>query len=155
MSDFGAGSGWFARALSHAVGRTGKVYALEIQKPLVEHMAATAHENRLENVEVVWCDIEEKDGCKLRPGMLDAGVLADTLSQLDDKETALGEIRKLLRTGGKLLLLDWKTSRGKNADTQDVVPEEEAKQLVERHGFKLAWTFPAGEQHYGLAFRAI
>ena len=154
VSDFGAGSGWFARALSHAVGRTGKVYAFEIQKPLVERVARLAEQEHLDNIEVLWCDLEAEHGCKLQDGRLDAGVLADTLSQLTDKGSALEEIRRMLRKGGKLLVIDWSETSGVSPKASVMLPEVQAKTLVEKHHFNFVRSFPAGDHHYGLAFQA-
>ncbi len=156
VGDFGAGSGYFVKALSRAVGASGKVYTFEIQKQLVEHVAAMARTEHLDNVEMLWCDIEMKDGCKLKEGVLDVAVLSNALFQFEDKSAALDEIRRLLRSGGKLFVLDWSESfGGMGPQTGDVVSEADAKTLVEQHGFHFERAFPAGEHHYGLAFRAV
>jgi ubiquinone/menaquinone biosynthesis C-methylase UbiE len=155
VGDFGAGSGFFEKILSRIVGKTGKVYAFEIQKQLVERLADMARIERLDNVEVLWCDIEFPDGCKLKEGVLDAAVLSNTLFQFEDKGVALDEIRRLLRRGGKLLLLDWSESfGGMGPQMKDVVSETDARTLVEQHGFTFIQSFPAGAHHYGLAFHA-
>ena len=154
VGDFGAGSGFFTAALSRAVGSEGRVYLFEIQKTLVEHAAKEAE--RLGNVDVLWCDMEAQGGCKLADGILDAAVLANTLFQLEEKGAGLAEIRRLLRQGGKLLVIDWSHSfSGMGPKNESVVREEDAKALAEQHGFRFECSFPAGEHHYGLAFRAI
>ncbi len=154
VADFGAGAGFFEKALARVVGSTGRVYAYEIQKPLVERIAEMARREHLDNVEVLWCDLEHPGGCKVADGALDAGVLSNTLFQLERKETALGEIRRVLRPGGKLFVLDWSESfAGMGPQPADVLTEEAARTLVESAGFTFERSFPAGEHHYGLAFR--
>ncbi len=156
VGDFGAGSGFFEKVLSRAVGASGMVYAFEIQKQLVERVAALARSEHLNNVEVLWCDLESSDGCTLKDGVLDAGVLSNALFQFDDKPAVLTAIRRLVRTGGKLLVIDWSESFGGMGPQQnDVVSEADAKTLIAQHGFTLMQTFPAGEHHYGLTFRAV
>jgi ubiquinone/menaquinone biosynthesis C-methylase UbiE len=153
VGDFGAGSGFFEKSLSHAVGKTGKVYAFEIQKQLVERVSDMARSEHLDNVEVLWCDVEAKDGCKLKEGILDAGLLSNAIFQLEDKALALDEIRRMLRSGGKLFVIDWSESFGGMGPRQnDVLREANARTLVEQHGFSFTRSFPAGEHHYGLAF---
>lgn len=156
VGDFGAGSGFFEKALSRAVGETGTVYAFEIQKTLIERIAETTRRERLDNVNVLWCDIEQPDGCKLQTGILDVGLLANALFQFQHKEGALGEMRRLLRSGGKFIVIDWSESfGGMGPQESDVVTEADAKALIERHGFRFERSFPVGSHHYGLAFRAI
>ena len=65
VADFGAGSGFFLKALTGAVGPSGKVYACEIQKPLVEKLGEYARLQGLSNVSTLWCDLEELGGIKM------------------------------------------------------------------------------------------
>ncbi|MBI4086555.1 methyltransferase domain-containing protein [Candidatus Kaiserbacteria bacterium] len=154
VGDFGAGSGFFEKALSKMVGKTGKVYVCEIQKALIERIASLLDSEKIDNAEVLWCDIETPDGCKLKDGILDAGILSNTLFQLDNKASALEEIRRLLRKGGKFFVLDW-SDKAPGIGPAAVVPEDKAQALVEQHHFRFVRSFPAGEHHYGLAFQAV
>ena len=65
VADLGAGSGFFLKVLSEAVGPSGKVYACEIQKSLVEKLAETARVQGLFNIVPLWCDLEESRGKKI------------------------------------------------------------------------------------------
>src|SRR3989344_6230736 len=112
VGHFGAGTGNFVTVLSRVVGPTGRVYACEIQRNLVETLAARIRQEHLTNVEVIWSDIEADGGTKLESGALDAAILINTLFQSDDRPAALREINRTLRVGGKLLLVDWSESWG-------------------------------------------
>jgi len=153
VGDLGAGTGYFTPALSRAVGSSGKVYACEIQKSLLEKLGVEARGQRLSNVELVWGDLEEAGGVKLADEVLDAGVLVNTLFQLEDKKTAAAEIARLIRKGGKLFIIDWSESfAGLGPRSKDVVNESAVRKLFEEVGFRFERDFPAGEHHYGLAF---
>ena len=154
VADFGAGVGNFTVTLSRLVGPEGTVYASEIQKNLVETIAATARSLNLNNVEVLWSDLERENGLKIEGDALDAGILVNTLFQLEDKETAAKEIKRTLRAGGKLFVIDWSESfKGMGPQPDQVVSEEAAKDLFESVGLVFEREFDAGEHHYGLAFR--
>ncbi len=154
VGDFGAGSGFFEKALSRAVGASGRVFAFEIQKPLVERIAEISRTEHLSNIEVMWCDLEVAGGCKIADGTLDAGVMANALFQIEDKATALAEVKRVLRSGGKLFVLDWSESFGGMGPTPDaVLSEQAARDLLEAAGFVFERTFPVGEHHYGIAVR--
>ncbi len=156
VADFGAGTGFYLKALGTAVGKSGRVYACEIQKNLVESLARKAQELHLMNVEPIWCDLETQGGTKLRDGILDAGILVNTLFQIEDKVTALTEIARTIRSGGKFFIIDWSESFGGiGPHPLHVVTESIAKELATAHGFTYERSFPAGDHHYGLAFRRI
>lgn len=155
VADFGAGSGHFLRALAKRVG-TGRVYACEIQKILVEKISYQVQTLGLTNVYPLWCDLEEPTGIKIQEGALDAAILVNTLFQIEDKEAAIQEMGRTIRSGGSLFVIDWTDSSGGLGPRQDhLVSALEATALCESNNFILERHFPAGSHHYGLAFRKI
>lgn len=154
IADLGAGSGHFTRALSRLVGHEGKVFAVEIQRQLAEAITEMARTHHLQNVESIWGDLEALGGTKITEKSLDAAVLSNTLSMVPDKPTTLRECARILRKGGKLFVVDWSDSfGGMGPHTTMVMTEDDAKNVVQQAGFTFERTFPAGEHHYGLAFR--
>lgn len=154
IADLGAGSGHFINALSRLVGEEGKVLAVDIQRQLAEGISARARAEKVSNVESIWGDLESLGGTKITEKSLDAAMLSNTLSLIQDKKTALAECVRILRKGGKLFVIDWRDSFGANkAHAEMIVSEEAAKKIVADAGFMFERTFPAGEHHYGLAFR--
>jgi ubiquinone/menaquinone biosynthesis C-methylase UbiE len=156
VADFGAGSGYYLKALSASVGLSGKVYACEIQKPLVEKLGDFARLNGLPNITTLWCDLEEMNGIKIKDNTLDAGILVNTLFQIGDKVTALAEMRRVLRPGAALHIIDWSESfGGLGPQVAAVVTKAMAIDLLETHGFAFEHEFPTGEHHYGFSARKI
>lgn len=156
VADFGAGSGFYLKALSGAVGPTGRVYACEIQKQLVEKLGDFARISGLSNVSTLWCDLEEERGIKLPDNALDVGLLINTLFLFEKKETALNEIKRVIRHDGLLHVIDWSESYGGMGPRPgDVVTKADATALLESVGFILEREFPAGDHHYGITVRKI
>lgn len=156
VADFGAGSGFFLPVLSKAVGDTGRVFACEIQKVLVERLGEQARSLGLSNVHPLWCDLEEPDGIKIGSGELDSAVMVNTLFMLEDKDKGVAEMGRTVRTGGKFFVIDWTESfAGMGPHTDHVVTAEEATIIFERNGFVFERDYPAGGHHYGLAFRKL
>ena len=154
VADFGAGAGYFMRPLAKLVSQDGVVYACEIQKKLTLKLNELAQNEELSQVRVLWCDLEELNGIDIESDTLDAGIVVNTLFQLDDKSTALTEMVRTLRSGGKLFIIDWSESfDGLGPTTDAVVSSQATRDLVETAGLVFERDFPAGEHHYGLAFR--
>ncbi|MEN9920698.1 MAG: hypothetical protein RL538_591 [Candidatus Parcubacteria bacterium] len=156
VADFGAGSGYFLKALSTRVGPDGRVYACEIQKRLVEKVSEQARQLGLSNIYPLWCDLEESQGIKIKDGVVDVGLLINTLFQIQDKETAIAEMARTIRKGGRLVLIDWTDSAsGLGPAAEHLVLPGEVSALCESNGFVLEQEFPAGGHHYGVAFRKV
>ncbi len=156
VADFGAGSGFYVELLAKKVGGQGRVYACEIQKELVEKIGTIARQKGLFAVHPLWCDLEQERGVKIADGALDAGVMINTLFQLEDKATALHEVARTLRSGGKFFIVDWADSfGGLGPQPSQVLSLLEAQALTEENGFVYERSFDAGDHHYGLAFRRV
>lgn len=156
ISDFGAGSGFFIKTFSEKVGPEGKVYACEIQKQLVERLGEHARVQGLHNIHPLWCDLEEANGIKIPDGELDVAILINTLFVIEDKETAVKEMGRTLRRGGNFFVVDWTESfSGMGPVPENVIVADEAINLFESNGFIFERDYPAGEHHYGLAFKKI
>lgn len=156
VADYGAGSGFFLKTLSKAVGGTGRVYACEIQKQLVEKLGDQARLAGLSNIHPLWCDLEELNGIKIGNGELDAAILVNTLFLIEDKTVAIQEMGRTIRSGGKFFVIDWTESfAGMGPQLDAVVSAEEVTTILESNGFVFEREYPAGDHHYGLAFRKV
>lgn len=156
VADFGAGSGFFLKTLSKSVGETGRVFACEIQKQLVEKIGELSRLQGLMNVHPLWCDLEEENGIKIGNGELDAAILVNTLFLIEEKEIAIKEIARTIRAGGNFFVIDWTESfSGMGPQPGHVITAETATALLESNGFVFEREFPAGDHHYGLAFKRV
>ena len=154
MADLGAGSGFYSRVAANGVGHTGRVYAVEIQKGLVEKLENELSKSGISNVEVIWGDIETKGGTKIADKTMDAVVASNILFQVDDKLGLIDEIKRILKPQGKVLVIDWSESFGGMGPAPDhVITEEKALSLFTRRGFKMVEKISAGDHLYGIIFR--
>lgn len=154
VADFGAGRGTFAEILSRSVGPSGRVYACDIQRSLVESVSEMVRSRALTNIEPLWCDIEAIGGTKIEDEAIDTVIIINTLFQVDDKGNTLEEAKRILRTGGKLFVVDWSDSFGGLGPVPaQVLSEQDARAYAETHGYIFEHSFDAGDHHYGLAFR--
>lgn len=153
VADFGTGTGAYAFALAAAVGASGRVYALDIQKDLLSRLKKEAVAKGVSTMEVIWCDLDTLGGTKLADASLDAAVLANVLFQSEHKEHFLREVWRVLKPGARLLFVDWSASfAGMGPHPDQVVSEGKAKELLRDAGFMYKDVIPAGAHHYGLLY---
>lgn len=109
IADIGAGTGLLTRLFAKEVGPMGKVYAVDIAKPFLEHIAKTAKEQKLDNITTVQCD---QVSCKLPANSVDAVFICDTYHHFEFPQRTLATIHQALKPGGTLILIDFKRIEG-------------------------------------------
>lgn len=154
VADFGSGSGFYSMAEARAVAPGGKVFAVDIQKDLLEKLKNGAHENKLSNIDIIWGDLEHLGGTKLRENSLDAVTICNLFFQVENKVNLCQEAKRVLRPNGRVLVVDWASSfAGVGPQEADVIPKMNMTALFQEHGFVLDREISAGAHHYGLIFR--
>lgn len=153
VADFGCGTlGHYVFPAAQMVGPKGKVYAVDILKSVLDGIRGRIKMEGANNVEMLWGDIERPNGVKLEDDSLDMVILANNLFMSKQKPEMMKEIARVLRTGGRLAIAEWKPtgiSIGPNKDT--VVPSDQAQKLAEEAGLTLEKSFEPGKYHYGLS----
>jgi len=154
VADFGAGTGFYSKACSPRVGYTGKVYAIEVQKELLKKLESEIRSWGLLNIECIWGDIEKRNGTKLADRSMDVVIISNVLFQVEDKLGLIDEAKRVLKKGGKILLIDWSDSfGGMGPSEENVITQGEAKVLFEKRGFVLEENISTSAHHYGIIFK--
>lgn len=154
VADFGAGPGHYAIAAAKAVGEGGHVYAIEIQKELVSKVESRAESAGLSNINVIWGDLEKSEGSTIKSELVDVVIASNVLFQINDKEQFLAEAHRVLKKGGRLLLIDWADSHGGLGPREDhILPEDRARTLCKQAGFSAQQVLSPGAHHYGIVFK--
>lgn len=155
VADLGAGSGHYSIAAAGVVGHDGRVYMVDVQEEVLKHALDSAHRIGLRNIELVWGNVENKGGTKLRKESMDAVLLSNVLFQVEEKQNLVEEIRRILKPGGRLLVVDWAGAYGGMGPTPaHVVSEHAAEELFITGGFHKLKSFRAGAHHYAIVFTA-
>ncbi|MFO0718806.1 MAG: methyltransferase domain-containing protein [Candidatus Paceibacterota bacterium] len=153
IADLGAGSGAYCEPVAIAVGDKGKVYAVDVQKDLLAKIKNDANKNHILNIEVIWGDIEKVGGTKLRDGCVDGVIASNILFQLTNKEGFRAEVRRILKPGGRLFVIDWTDSfGGLGPQGASVFSASSCKNFFQTD-FNIEKEFNAGAHHYGIIFK--
>jgi ubiquinone/menaquinone biosynthesis C-methylase UbiE len=153
VADFGAGSGYLTVALARKVGHTGHVYAVEVKKPLVKRLENEIKSLGLSNVDCICGDIEKHRGSKLADGLVDAVIISNLLSQTEDRLGVIDEAKRILKKGGKVLLVDWEKSSTSNPNPSHLLSPRKAEELFIKRGFAFIENIAPSSHHYGIIFR--
>ena len=109
VADIGAGTGLFTPLLAREVGPEGRVYAVDIVPKFIEHIRTRAADSGLDQVSAV---LSTDTSTNLEPNSVDAVFICDTYHHFEDPEAMLGSIRRALRPGGKLVLVEFDRVEG-------------------------------------------
>jgi ubiquinone/menaquinone biosynthesis C-methylase UbiE len=108
VADFGCGSGFFTVAFARAVGPTGRVTALDVMQEPLDAVAARAEAEGLANIVPVRANLEVPGNTKLADQSQDLVLLANVLFQSSQREAILQEAVRVLRPGGRIVVIDWR-----------------------------------------------
>lgn len=155
VADFGAGHGYFTIPMARVVGGNGKVYAIDIQKSVLDIIRARAKVEHLLNIEPVWADLDEPGGSHLKDKFVDFVVVANILFQAEKKDALMREAYRILREKGKIAVVEWEaTATGSFGPPAELrLKKETVKNLALQAGFSPDREFEAGSHHYGLLFK--
>ncbi len=153
VADLGAGTGFYSKACSKKVGSTGKVYAVEVQKDMVKKLESDLKDLGISNVSCIWGDVEKLGGTKIADKSIDVVIMSNILFQVDDKIGLIDEAKRILKSNGKIMLIDWTDSfSGMGPARNHVVTEDRASELFSKRGLKESSRISFPDHHYGIIF---
>jgi ArsR family transcriptional regulator len=134
IADLGAGEGAFSLLLSQ---RAKKVIAVDTSANMIEVAREQAHRHGIKNVEYRLGDMEE---VPIEPASVDLAFFSQSLHHALHPEHALSEANRILRPGGRVIILDllkhrFEEARELYADEWLGFSETEIESMLEKSGF--------------------
>ena len=151
VADFGAGAGThsvlFAKGFPNRV-----VYAVEIQKDFIPRIHRDLKEHNIKNVFPIWGDIEHPKGSKLGNGTIDYVFMAHVFSKVEDKQSCIREIVRILKPSGHVCIVDQShTDKLYMKNTKsDNDPLAQTIRIFKQFGFSLQKELVVGTHEYGI-----
>ncbi len=152
--DLGSGSGFYTLAASKIVGEQGIVHSIDILETALDHIAAEARLKNLRNIKTLVCNLENKDACsQIESGTVDCVLFSKIAHQIENKKGLFAEAYRLLKSGGKLVIIEWNDQPGPVGPeaSQRISPEEVAR-FAKAATFKEAGSINVDPYHYGLIY---
>ncbi len=153
VADVGAGTGLFTMLIANAVGPKGKVYAVDIVKDFLALIDKRASEAKLKNIQTVLCTDHSTE---LPKASVELVFTSDTYHHLEYPRSVLASIRRALRPGGELVVVDYRREPGKSAEWilgHVRAGQEEVTREIEAAGFKRVETPDFLKENYLMRFR--
>ena len=135
VADLGAGGGWFTIRLAHRVGPNGRVYAEDIQPEMIGAIARRVDREGLKNRVVTVLGTAEDPGL---PALVDVVLIVDAYHEMDDPRTLLRNVRKSLKPGGRVGIVEYKKDgHGPGGPVEERVDPERVIRDAEAAGLRL------------------
>lgn len=110
IADIGAGSGYFSWRLATQVGPKGTVYAVDVQKEMLDLIGEKMREKKTDNVIPILGTITN---ASLPPASTDLAILVDVYHEFSHPYEMMDSICKALKPGGRVVLVEY---RGEDPD---------------------------------------
>jgi len=154
ISDFGCGTnGRFSLSASHLVGDRGVVYAVDIRKFALEKVISFCREDGICNIKPIWADLERYGSADVPQSSVDFVLVINILFQSRKHIEILKEALRLLKKGGRIIVIDWKPSRVALGPSPNLrVNKSDVQAIMHNLGLEQIKEFDAGKFHFGMIF---
>ncbi len=140
VADIGAGSGIFTWPLAKAVGGGGRVYAVDIEKGLVERLARRAGEEKMPHVQAVLGEFTDP---KLPAKEVDLAFIFDVLHHIENRAEYLKNLAQYLKAKGRIAVIDFHPELGPHKNDPALqVTKDQARAWLAAMGFKPVEEYP-------------
>jgi 2-polyprenyl-3-methyl-5-hydroxy-6-metoxy-1,4-benzoquinol methylase len=142
VADIGAGSGLFTRPLAKAAAPSGTVYAVDIQKDLLDYINQRDAQEHIQNVKTVLGEFSDP---KLPAHDVDLALINDVLHHIENRAAYLKALGTYMKSSGRIAIIemnkdDPNTPHRKQPEL--LVSKQEIDQWMSDAGFKQVQEFP-------------
>jgi ubiquinone/menaquinone biosynthesis C-methylase UbiE len=126
VADIGAGSGYYTFRMAPFVGEKGKIYAVDIQKEMLDIIRARMKKDKVANIEPI---LSKEVDPKLPDGGVDLILMVDVYHEFAKPYEMTQKLVKALKPGGRLVFVEFRKEDPK-------VPILEVHKMSERQVLK-------------------
>ena len=155
LADLGCGgAGHFIIPAAQMVGSDTVVYAVDILKSVLHNVASKARMDGINNIRTVWTNLEKLGATKINDESLDFAFLINILFQSTRHQEVITEAKRMIKPGGKLLVIDWLNAKMPFGPAlENRVNPENIKRICQSLNLKLIEEFKPGNYHFALIFQ--
>ncbi|MGB0760663.1 MAG: class I SAM-dependent methyltransferase [Rubripirellula sp.] len=105
VCDLGCGNGYWTLPMARDVGKDGKVYAVDIQREMLQKLRQRSSKYKLDNIEPVLGKVDDPN---LPANKMDLVLMVDVYHEFSHPESMLWGIRRSLNSKGVVALLEYR-----------------------------------------------
>jgi arsenite methyltransferase len=134
VADLGSGGGYFTFKLAREVAPSGKVYAVDVDKDMIELIAKRLKEESGNNVETILATATDP---LLPQTGVDLIFTVNTYHHIANRLAYFANVRKYLRPGGRIAIIDLDRRAWLEGLLGHYTPSETIKREMEQAGYAL------------------
>ncbi|WP_102344946.1 class I SAM-dependent methyltransferase [Bacillus sp. Marseille-P3661] len=135
--DLGAGNGYYTIPLANSTKE--KVIAVDIERKMLDLLQERAAQLQVKNITYVESNLEE---IQLDDNSAEKGLVAFVTHEIPDLDKALSEFRRLIKPGGKLVVLDWEAiEMEQGPPLNERISSDTMLKILEDNGFERQLSF--------------
>lgn len=154
-ADLGVGtSAHFIFQAARIVGDTGRAYALDIMKQVLEATNSRAKSDGLLQIKTVWTDLEVYGAAKeVTNESVDRMSIINLLFQTKHDEHVFNEANRMLKPGGKCIVIDWQPDlAGFGPPQESRTSLDKVRKMANVVKWKEVQEFNVSKYHFGIIF---
>ena len=105
IADIGSGTGYFTFSAAKIVGKGNTVYALDISTDMLSVIENKVLEEKISNIKTI---VVTEDSFDIDSDTIDFAFICSVLHEIDNLDLTLKEIKRIIKTSGKLAIIEWK-----------------------------------------------
>jgi len=145
IAELGCGTGFYCQYLQEYAN---KLYCIDSFCPALEEA-----KKRVKSSNAVFL-CEDVSNTSIPSNSVDVVLLANSFHDMENKEEVVKEIKRILKKGGKVIIIDWeKRHTGFGPPVYVRMSEDEYLKFFK--DFKLVNKFKPSEYHYGLVLMKV
>ncbi len=147
LADLGCGTGYFTIPAS---SRVKKVFALDVQQGMLDILRDKIEKQTIGNIEAI---LSEESHIPLPDSSVNALLMGNVFHELEDINAILNEVKRILSSNGKLVIVDWKKIEMEfGPPVEERLTAEEVISICKDNGFDILEQSDAGLYNYLLVF---
>lgn len=146
LADIGSGTGLLVFE-AHKY-KDSKIYSIEMSQTMIDIQKQRIKERNIENIEIIEQNVDKSE-IKLKDESCDIVTMITVFHEIDNKESFVKEIRRILKPDGKFLITEFhKKETGFGPPLNERLSSEDIREICSKEGLEVINNLILGDNFY-------